>query len=252
MNRCALALAGLLALPVCAAAQSGGMTTEQPNPQQLPYSRFAITPFIGARVPYTTGTYFVFTDQSEYQVEQDREGGPALGVNAEARLSRALGVVGGVTYSSAAQEIYRFATAGGVADSLQADGPTYWFAKAGLSWRLPDPVRDQRRFHPSAMITVAPAIVVADYGDVSGFPELSGSTTSFALNLGADAVARLGRGKWAIAVGLEDYMTFWNDDDMEGRESFIWSAQTGENVSVDFDYGTSNIFLVRLGVSYRP
>jgi hypothetical protein len=253
MNRCVLALAGLLALPVCAAAQSGGMPTAEQNPLQLPHSRFAVTPFIGVRVPYTTGTYHVSTeDGGQYAVEQDREGGWAAGVNGEAFLNRSLGAIVGFTYSSAGQDIYRFVGRNGTADSLEADGPTYWMAKAGMTWRLPDPVRDTRRFHPSAIITVAPALVVADYGDIDGFPELSGSSTSFALNLGADAVARLGsRGKWAISVGLEDYVTFWNQDDQVDRETFIWSGLTNDVVTVDYDYGTSNIFLIKLGVSYR-
>jgi hypothetical protein len=253
MNRCALALVGLLALPVCAAAQTGGMPAAEPNPQQLPYTRFAVTPFIGARVPYTTGSYFISTDQGgDYRVEQDREGGYALGVTGEMRFNRALGVIGGLTYSSAAQDIYHFQGENSGVDSLQADGPTYWFAKAGLSWRLPDPVRDDRRFHPSAMVTIAPAIVFTDYGDVTGFPELSGSSANFALNVGADAVARLGRGKWAISIGLEDYITFWNEEDMVEREEFLWSQVTGNETTVDFDYGTSNIFLLKFGVSFRP
>jgi hypothetical protein len=252
MNRCVLALAGLLALPVCAVAQSGVEPATEQNPQQLPYSRFAITPFIGARLPYTTGAYFVTTETStQYRVEQDREGSFAVGLTAEARMNRALGIVGGLAYSGSAQDIYRVNSVNGV-DSLQADGPSYWFAKAGVSWRLPEPTRDTRRFHPSALVTVAPALVIADYGDVDGFPELSGSSTNFALNVGADAVARLGRGKWAISVGLEDYITFWNEDDQVDREAFIWSQETGQAVSIDYDYGTSNLFLLKLGVSYRP
>jgi hypothetical protein len=246
MNRCVLALAGLLAWPVCASAQAGA-TTPEPNPLQLPYARFAITPFIGARVPYTTGSYFVNAGSTQYRVEQDREGGYALGINAEARVSRALGVVGGLTYSGSAQEIYRFASTSTSQDSLQGDGPTYWFAKAGLSVRLPDPTRDTRRFHPSALITVAPALVIADYNDTFG-----GTSTNFAVNIGADAVARLGRGHWAISLGLDDYLTFWNDGDQSERAAAIWSQQLNQNVTVDFDYGSSNIMILKLGASYRP
>jgi len=253
MNRCVLALAGLLALPVCAAAQSGGgVYTADPHPQQLPYSRFGITPFVGARLPFSTGAFYVFTeDGGQFRVDQDREGGYALGLNAEARLNRSIGIIGGISYSGAGQDISQVTSASGNADSLQIDGPTFWFAKAGLSWRLPDPIRDTRRFHPSALITIAPAVVITDYAEVDGFPELSETSTSFALNLGADAMARLGRGNWAITLGLEDYITFWNEDDIVERESFIWNELTGQPVQLDLDYGTSNIWMVRFGVSYR-
>ena len=254
MNRCALALAGLLAMPLCATAQSGGVFTAEPNPQQLPHSRFAITPFVGARMPFSTGSFHVLTaGGDQFVVEQEREGSYAVGVNAEARLTPAVGLIAGLTYSGAGQDVSVFDPAIGGEDDFQIDGPSYWFAKAGLSWRLPDPVRDNRRFHPSALITVAPALVVTDFDDVEGLPGLSGSDTQLALNLGMDAMARLGRGKWAITLGLEDYITFWNDDDLAEREALIWSFVTEEEISaIDFDYGTSNILMVRVGVSYRP
>jgi hypothetical protein len=253
MNRCVLALAGLLALPVCAAAQTGGgVYTTEPHPQQLPQSRFGITPFVGARLPFSTGAYYVFTeDGGQFRVDQDREGGYALGLNAEARLNRTLGLIAGIAYTGAAQDISQVTSSSGNADSLQIDGPTFWFAKAGVSVRLPDPVRDTRRFHPSALITVAPALVITNYADVDGFPELSESSAHFALNLGADAMARLGRGNWAITLGLEDYITFWNEDKIIDRESFIWREISEGEVDLDLDYGTSNIFLLRFGVSYR-
>lgn len=253
MNRCALALAGLLALPVCATAQAAGTYTAEPHPQQLPHTRFAVTPFVGARMPFSTGAFFVTTESGDqFRVEQEREGSLAVGLNGEYRFNRSLGVVGGVAFSGAAQDISTSTTPAGADDEFQIDGPSFWFAKAGVSWRLPDPVRDTRRFHPSAMVSVAPALVVTSYSDVPGFPELSGNSTHFAVNLAADAVTRLGGGKWALSVGLEDYITFWNDDKLAEREAFIWAAQTSENVAVDFDYAASNILLLRLGVSYRP
>lgn len=254
MNRCVLALAGLLALPVCAAAQTGGgVYTPEPHPQQLPHSRFGITPFVGARLPFSTGAFYVFTeDGGQFRVDQDREGGYALGFNAEARLNRHIGIIGGLSYSGAGQDISQVTSSSGNADSLQIDGPTFWFAKAGISWRLPDPMRDTRRFHPSALITVAPALVITDYAEVDGFPELSETSVNPALNISADAMARLGRGNWAITIGLEDYITFWNEDKIIDRETFIWQELTEQNVQLDLDYGTSNIFLLRFGVSYRP
>lgn len=253
MNRCALALAGLLAIPVCALAQDG-VYTQEPHPRQLPHARFAITPFLGARLPFSTGSFHLRTsDGREYIVDQEREGSYAVGLNAEARLNRSLGVVAGVTYSGPAQDVSTFSPAVGAVNNFQIDGPTYWFLKAGASWRLPDPVRDTRRFHPSALITFAPALVITDYGNVEGFPALSQTNTQFGVNLGMDAMARLGQGKWAITLGLEDYVTFWNEDDLAEREATIWSFVTDDDITaIDFDYGTSNILMIRVGVSYRP
>lgn len=253
MNRSVLALAGLLAMPVCALAQDG-IYAPEPHPQQLPHTRFAVTPFVGARMPFSTGSFHLRTsDGREFIVEQEREGSYAVGVNAEARLSRTLGLIAGVTYSGAGQDVSTFSPAVGGTNNFQIDGPSYWFVKAGASWRLPDPVRDTRRFHPSALITIAPALVITDFANVEGFPALSETNTQFGVNLGLDAMARLGQGKWAVTLGIEDYVTFWNEEDLAEREALIWSYVADDDVTaIDFDYGTSNILLLRVGVSYRP
>lgn len=254
MKRFALTLAaGLLALPAVAGAQTRPVYTPEPHPQQLQHSRWAITPFVGARVPYNTGTFYVTgaDNGAELQVEEEREGSPAVGLNADFFFRRVFGITAGVAYSSAPQDIFTYGTPG---DSLPegrfiTDAPSMWFAKAGITARLPDPRPDDRRFHPSAFVTVAPAIVFM--GEHGG----QGSTRHFALNLGADATTRIGRSGFAFQIGLEDYITFWDTERFLERDAARFGSEPrfeGEPVLIDYNYSTGNILMARFGISYRP
>ena len=253
MKRFALTLAaGLLALPAVAGAQTRPVYAPEPHPQQLPHSRWAITPFIAARVPYNTGTFYVTgANGADLQVEEEREGSPAVGLNADLYLRGPFGVTAGVAFSGARQDIFTYGTPG---DSLPegrfiTDAPSMWFAKAGITARLPDPRPDDRRFHPSAFVTVAPALVFM--GEHAGRE----STRHFALNLGADATARIGRSGFAFQLGLEDYITFWDTERFLERDASRFGGEPrfeGEAVSIDYNYSTANIIMARFGISYRP
>ena len=254
MKRFALTLAGLLTLPVLAGAQTRPVYSPEPHPQQLPHSRFSVTPFVGARIPYNTGTFYVAGSNGnthQLEIEEEREGSPAVGLNLDVLLRGPFAFTTGLAYSGGVQDIFTYGVPGdSVAEGrIITDAPEMWFVKAGLTARLPDPIRDDRRFHPSGFITVAPAMVFA------GETTLRNATRHLALNLGADATARIGRSGWAFQVGLEDYITFWNSDDFGARDAAIFGSDErfgGEPVFVDYDYRTANIFMVRFGVSYRP
>lgn len=254
MRRCALALLGLLALPAAVAAQDRPLLSNEPPPEQLPESRFAISPFIGVRVPFNTGTFLALGESgSQFVLEQERGGGTMVGVNAEARVRGPLSLVAGLAYTGREQDVLIVQNAAGDLTQFESDGPAMWFAKAGVSVRLPDPIPDNRRFHPSAFITVAPGVVWMDWDDVDGASdEFNGTTTHFALNLGADAIARFGtRGNWAFTLGVEDYITFWDTDELRARDEVVGGVVADEPVVIDYDYSSSNILLLRVGVSYR-
>jgi len=250
MNRCALALLGLLALPSAVMAQEQ-TTFGEPPPERLPESRFSVTPYVGARVPFTTGDILLVDSQSNgYLLAYQRGGGPMAGVDVTARVTGPFHVLAGAAYSVSREDVLRLASVDGDSlDTRRTNGPAYWFFRAGVQARLAEPNPDIRRFHPSALITVAPALVHANWGD----GDFGGaSSTSFAVNLGGDAAARIGRSeRWSFQLGVQDYLVFWNDDDFAARDAAIGEALIGGPVSVDYQYSSSNILTVRLGVSYR-
>lgn len=254
MRRCALALAGLLALPVLAHAQNTGPVSNEPRPELLPQSRWAVTPYIGVRVPYTTGEYTVFTEGGDQLVVQEERGGSfALGIAGELRLRGPFSAIGSVTFSPGQEDIYQVRAFGdSVGDAFRLDGADVTFVKAGIAARLPDPFRDDRRYHPSAFVYAAPALVWMRRGEIEGAdPAFGDDSFSFALNLGADAVQRIGRGNWALSLGFEDFITFWDTDGSRDRDELIFASYAEEPVVIEYDYGTSHLLLLRLGVSYR-
>lgn len=252
MRRCALALLGLLALPLTAAtAQDRSMLAGEPPPERLPQSRFSITPYVGVRVPFTTGdVVLVDGDDNVYLLAYQRGGGPMVGLDVTARIAGPVHFIAGGAYTVGREDVVRLADAAGDSlDERRLDGPAIWLARAGVQVRLADPTPDNRRFHPSALITVAPAMVFTSWGD-DGLPGDNG--TAFALNLGADAAARIGRSdRWSFSVGLHDYIAFWDTSDFAARDAAVGGVLVGTPVAVDYNYSNSNILTARFGVSYR-
>jgi hypothetical protein len=256
MKCSALALLGLLALPLtAAAAQDRSLLTGEPPPERLPESRFSITPYVGARVPFTTGDAVLVDNQGNtFLLAYQRGGGPMAGVDVTARIVGPVHFLVGGAFSASTQDVLRLADASGDSlDERTTDGPSYWFARAGVQVRLADPTPDNRRFHPSALITVAPALVGTNWGTTAGFPAAANKgSTSFALNLGADAAARIGRSdRWSFSIGVQDYLAFWNTDRFRARDAVVGGALLGGPVTIDYDYSSSNILTARFGVSYR-
>jgi hypothetical protein len=254
MTRSALALLGLLALPAAAAAQDRPTLSNEPPAARLPENRFSLTPYIGVRVPSGGGDQLILTESgNQFRLENNRGGSVLLGLDADVRVAGPWSIVLGGAYSSAQQdELTAFFPDDEDPTLFEIDGPAVWFAKAGVRVRLPDPLPDNRRFHPSAFVTVAPAMVWLDYGDVEGIEGIDGTTSHFALNLGAEAVARFGRSSaWAFSLGVEDYITFYDTDDLRARDAVVAQIIAEEPVVIDYDSNFSNVIALRFGVSYR-
>lgn len=251
-----LALAGVLALPAVAAAQNDGGFASQPPADLVPYTRFAITPWVGVRVGYGSGDYFVLTEGGEqFQLNDERGGGAALGLNAEYQLRGPLNLVAGVAYSAANEDEITVTTLGTTptATTFINDGPEMWFVKAGVQYRLPDPVPDNRRFHPAAYVTVAPSMVFMDHPEIEGLDDddVTGSTRHFGLNIGVDAVSNIGSRGLALSFGLEDYLTFWDEDRVRVRDEVLLGGLFEEPVQINYDSGSANILVLRAGLSWR-
>ncbi|HST61440.1 MAG TPA: hypothetical protein VLK84_22230 [Longimicrobium sp.] len=252
-----LALAGLLVLPAVAHAQNDETFAAQPPADLVPFSRFAITPWVGVRVGYGSGDYYAITENGDqFLVDEDRGGASAVGLNAEYQLTGPLNLVAGAAYSGADEDDLNLTTVTGgtsTTTSFVANGPQMWFFKAGLQYRLPDPIPDNRRFHPAAYVTVAPSMVLMDHPDIEGLDndDVTGSSRHFGLNLGVDAVTNIGSRGLALSLGFEDYLTFWNQDRLRLRDEVLVGGIVEEPVVIDYDASTANILMLRLGLSWR-
>ena len=248
------AVAALLALPTTLGAQPNGTFGAEASPDLLPYSRFSVTPWIGFRVPYGVGDYFVFTETGgeQFVIDEDRGGGAAVGINAEMQVAGPLNVIAGFAYSAADEDRVNVSTSEGLLFSEIIDGPEMWFLKAGVSYRLPDPIPDDRRFHPAAHLFVAPAIVWMDWPDFEGVDDsaVTGTSRHFALNLGADIFTRL-NSRLALNLAVEDYITFFDQDRVRERDVIISGSRFEDNVAIDYDFNSANVLMLRMGVTWR-
>jgi hypothetical protein len=247
-----LVLGGSLALPAAAAAQvPGGFATER-SADLVPYTRFAVTPWIGLRLGHGSGEYYATTGTDQYRVTEARGGGPAIGVNFEAQVTGPLSFIAGAAYSASDQDDLVFETVGGGTARYRIDGPAVLFAKAGVQYRIPDPVPDSRRFHPAAFVSIAPAVVVADWPGFDGYDaDVTGRTTNFAVNLAFDAVTSIGSRGLALSLGLEDYITFWNRGRIRIRDEILLGDLLEGPVLIDYDTRASNLLMLRIGGSWR-
>jgi len=246
MRPSVLALVGLLALSTAAAAQ------EPAPPEQLPVSRFAITPFLGVSIPYSTGTTFVFTEEfGSFAFQDERGGSAAAGLELEARVAGPVSLLGSFVYSGSTEQRTTLVSEEGDVTSLLSDTPEMWMGRLAVSYRLPEPRPDNRRFHPAGMIFVGPALVRTNWADGDLGDDLD-DITHWGINFGVHAATRLGSSRRvALHLGLEDYLTFWNTDRLVARETVRFGRLFDEDTVVDMDFNASNLLLVRAGLSFR-
>jgi hypothetical protein len=247
-----LALSGALLFPAAAAAQMDQGHAPEPHPAVLPFAGFAVTPYLGFRVPYGTGDYYLtFTDGSQLVVRDERGGGSALGLMVEGQVHGPLSVVAAGTFSTGTPDDVFIPFEDGV-QRIRFDGPNIFFARAGLSYRLPEPDPDTRRFHPAAALSVGPAMVWTRPRGFDDFGvELSRNRSHFALSVAADAAQRIGTRGLAFSLGLENYLTFWNAEGIRARDEALFTDLFQQPVGVLYDRTHANILLLRAGVSFR-
>lgn len=249
-----LALAGLLALPSLAAAQSNGSLPAIPNPYQLPPARFSITPFVGIRVPYGTGDEYVSTQsQGTYLVREERAGGAMVGAEVQGQVRGPVGVTGSLAYGGGGSTSITLTDQNGDATPLTTSGPRMWMGKLAVTYQLPDPRPDDRRFHPAAFLVAGPALVRTDFkNDDHLGADWGKGTNNWGLDLGVHTATMVGRSsRLALHLGVEDFLTFWNTERFEAREAAVYGSYFGENTAVRIDYSSTNVFMVRAGLSFR-
>lgn len=242
-----LALAGMLALPSVSAAQ-----TPIVNPEQLPpLRRFAITPFVGVQAPYALGERLFFTDGDVvWGVREQRAGGPMAGAEVETRVRGPVGVLATVAYVNTGDSDVRLVSTDGEEQAGRLDGPDVWLGRVALSYRLPEPNPDNRRFHPAGFLVAGPSLV--RLGHANNFAgDATRTSTHWGLNLGFHAASTLGSPRLAFHLGLEDFVTFWDTDGLRRYDESLYGAILGEPVEARYDYATSNVVTLRAGLSFR-
>jgi len=237
MRALLLLLAFLPLLPEAGAAQL--------DPQPVRH-RWVLNAFTGVRVPYSTG-FAQVTDldgNTLFSVSEQRGGNAVLGVEGEMHAKGPVSVLaGGVFTRTGVSDFFvdRGSTFRDTADFRIAYTGNTWFAKLGASVRLQELARpgDTRR-RPATDVYAAGALV----------RQLDANHP--ALNFGFRGAFPVGERGVEFTLGAEDYLVFWNKDDLAPELSRVLQPGAGgEPVAVSFLYDTSNVLLLRAGVSFR-
>lgn len=242
-----LALAGLGILPASGTAQRS---------QPLPQSRLNITPFVGGRSPFVDNRQATLILPGLVPLVisfQGQGGGGVAGAEMDLRLFGPVGVAGAFAFTNPDDLLVITQASEQALAQFEVDGPRVWFARAGISYRLPEPPPATRGHHPAAYISVGPALVRQDYrGSVFALPEGDNQVDSWAVNIAFKAAQRLGSPHVALHLGVEDYVTFWNPDELERRriERFL-DLQPGTVLNADFDYDRTHVVLLHIGLAFR-
>ncbi len=235
-RRMVIALAAALACPIAVAAQ---------EPATQP--RFTISPFLGYAFTYTQHGTVTFTDaQGNYTADYTREveGGWMPGVEAEYHLPGRFGVSAAIAYNRRGDE--SFNTDFVDVSPLSSHGSKMYFLRAALTLDLRES-EDMRVTHPTAHLSVGPAIVREVPDAVTGRP----SYNAFAMNGAANAEMPLPWKGFSVRASLEDYMAYLPRGDLAVQLATNLSSQLNAAYAADLTGGPTHLYVLRAGLSYH-
>lgn len=237
---------GLFLLPAPLTAQLGRET--------LPLARVIVTPLVGYRTPHSTGIELSVDsefDSFSILTDEDRRGAVFYGGRVMVRAIDRLSVAASLARSSSARVNSVTREPGLPPESSFSIGPDLWLGSLGLSYRLPDPSWETRRFLFAGFVSVAPGVLrEVPRENLSVPPEFLESVDNFTLSVSADASIALGTPNLAVSFGVQDYITFWNGDaHAEQFERFF--ERSGDPAEVSAEYDTSHIIVPQIGISLR-
>lgn len=230
----------LLALLICVPATAGAQTAPGGTS-----GRFSVTAFTGARVPFTTGTVVLYTDDGTplFSAREQRGGNPILGLEGEVRLARGFSAVFGGTYSRTGEGEFwvdrdpDFHAAG---DYMVRYLSNTFFAKAGLALRVTgeDRVRDGRSM-PSTDLFAAGAVV------------RQFEVSHPALNVGFRGSMPVLGNALEATIGIEDYFVFWDEDALAVTMLEVLRPFRSGSSTAEMFYDTSHLLVLRIGGTLR-
>lgn len=264
MKRMILSVAAVLLAPLLPLPAPAQLDPPEPYeaddtaPERVRNARISITPLIGWRVPIAQDrreALVVPGRLSPLAVElQTRHTGNGIaGLEAELRLFGPVGIAGALAYSNPDNRILVAETPQGALTQVAFRGASLWFARAGLSFRLPEPVPDRRDYRPAAFLVVGPALVREDYGDASlALPDGRDRIDSWALHMGVMALFPIGAPGVYLRLGVENYATFWNPHDAERRRvEQAMQLQPGTLLNASLGANRTHVVMASFGLSLR-
>jgi hypothetical protein len=241
-----VAAAMILALPAFGSAQL--VTMSDPSPWG---PRVRITPFVG-QAPTVTRTEHLTIN----------EGGTSASGDFDVRLGS--GITSGLIVDVRALERFSFVASGAwvsrgrtVGNSIvngdpeQHLGANYIMARAGMAMRLREPISELQRRQLSASVFAGPAYVREMPKNDPFLPGSAQRNASYwGANFGLNADIPLGWEALSLQAGDEDYVFWWNGEELGHRRDIMLATQ-GYNTTTFVEADASHMLLFRAGLSLR-
>lgn len=245
----------LLATPVASDAQ---LFPDEDHILSVSRARLSVTPFLGVRAPLVSNrrAAVVVTGRAHPTVvvfDAQQDGGGVAGLEAELRLVGPFAVAGALGFTNPDDMVTTIRSEGGVVTQTVLQGPSVWFARADLSYELPAPNPDVRPYRPAAYLMLGPALLREDYGDgILSLGNDDDTIDNWAMHVGIKALMPMGSRGAVLYLSFEDYATFWNprDDDQQRLERLL-SLEPGTVLSTGFDYNTTHVLMLNVGLALR-
>jgi hypothetical protein len=237
------ALAASIVLPGTAAAQLAAETGPAP--------RFRITPFVGYMPAFDRAEEWSF-DNNNTTIFRHAElrigGGETVGLHFEGPLRGVFGVSAAAGFARRSNTSFVVTESG---DTWRMDGSNVFFGRVGPVYHMPTEQSEfvLRRLGASAFAGV---VVMHDRArNTHGTADYMGSGTHLGANLGVSAELPFAQDRFAVQVGIEDNMMFWNRTHL-ARLPYEYFGQPGQSrQQTAVSTSMSHVWLLRAGLSYR-
>ena len=242
----ATAAAGLA--PAAASAQ---LMPLQDDPAQHP--RVRISPWLGWMPAVTRTEEWVNSDgagtNTFVDVDYTLDDGYAGGVNVEVQVHGPWNIFGGAVFATRGDSEFAMRDS---TDAFEINGSRFIAVRAGLSYVLTQRESELVMRRLSGSVHAAPFYMREMPRAETGFDDspVFRDAGHFGLSLGATGELPFATDRLALQLGVDDYITFWNDDALARLPAaFFDDAGTGTVSRVESD--VSHQWVVRAGVSLR-
>lgn len=246
MNRRVLAatIAALLVLPTALAAQLRPMA--EPSPWG---PRFRITPFIGHMPALERTEDWTFNDGTEIvqvRTVQDLPRATVVGLNLDLPLTGRFGLTAAGAYSTRDRTIFEVESD----MPYQIDGSETYIARAGLIMHLAEEPSELVLRRTNASLFAGAVAMHERPRNELGTAEFIEKGTHYGVNLGASASLPFGADRFAVQVGIEDNIIWWNKRQLAGL-AFEYLGRPGDVTQTTVSTPVSHVLLLRAGLSLR-
>lgn len=239
------ALAATLAFPAAARAQFGATAGEV----LFRGPHLQVTPFLG----YLTGVNRIedwsYTDASgSYHAQADLDVGGAtmVGLSFEAPLAGNFGLTAAGGYGARDATVFRVLQNG---EYWAVEGPHVLLGRLGVAFHLPPETSEFVLRRLGASAHVGATVLHERARHRVGSAELEDGT-HFGANLGVSATVPFAGDRFAVQLGLEDNMIWWNQRALASLP-YEYFDRPGDREQTVASVSMSHVWLLRAGLSMR-